>query len=154
MPAHSYGLVPYRRVSGGFEVLIGHLGGPLWARKDERAWSFPKGLPEGDEDPIDTARREFAEELGIAAPTDGLVALGDVKQSGGKIVTAWAVETDVDLDAFAPGSFEMEWPPRSGRVQAFPEIDRIAWVTPGDARRLLIAAQTAFVDRLSEQLGP
>ena len=98
-------------------------------------------------------RREFAEELGLQAPTAGFVELGDVTQSGGKIVTAWAVETDVDLDDFAPGTFELEWPPRSGRVQTFPEIDRIAWVGPVDAHRLLVTAQTAFVDRLTAHLA-
>lgn len=147
---HSYALVSYRRTDGGVEVLIGHMGGPFWARKDESAWSFPKGLPEPDDaDGLATARREFTEELGIEAPIDGFIDLGDVKQSGGKTVTAWAVEADIDLSGFNPGTFEMEWPPRSGRVQEFPEIDRIAWVSFEGAARLLVKAQRDFLTRLS-----
>lgn len=150
---HSYGLLPFRRTADSFEVLIGHMGGPFWARKDERAWSIPKGLPESSESPLNTARREFMEEIGVTAPTDGFRDLGEIQQSGGKRVTAWAVEIDIDIDDFSPGTFEMEWPPRSGTLQTFPEVDRIAWVDPDQARRQLVAAQTTFVDRLDELLG-
>lgn len=151
---HSYALVPFHRVDGRLEVLIGHMGGPFWARKDEHAWSFPKGLPEPDDaDGLATARREFAEELGIEAPTEGFTELGDVKQSGGKVVTAWAVETDLDVTRFIPGRFELEWPPKSGRIQEFPEVDRIVWVSLDDATRLLVKAQIAFLDRLPNLPG-
>lgn len=152
MTARSYGLVPFRRSPAGVEVLIGHLGGPFWTRKDVGAWSFPKGLPEGEEQPLQTARREFAEELGVAAPDDGYLELGEVRQSS-KIVTAWAVELDLDPADVEPGTFELEWPPRSGRVQEFPEVDRVAWVDPDVARRLLVTAQRDFVDRLVQQLA-
>ena len=150
MAQHSYALVPFRRVDGRLEVLIGHMGGPFWAHKDEHAWSFPKGLPESDDaDGLATARREFAEELGIVAPTEGFTELGEVKQSGGKVVTAWAVETDLDITRFNPGTFELEWPPKSGRMQEFPEVDRIAWVRVDEAERLLVKAQCDFLLRLS-----
>lgn len=150
MAQHSYALVPFRRIDDRLEVLIGHMGGPFWARKDEGAWSFPKGLPESvDDDGLATARREFAEELGIEAPTEGFTELGDVKQSGGKVVTAWAVETDLDVMRFSPGTFELEWPPKSGRMQEFPEVDRIAWVSLDDATRLLVKAQREFLTRLT-----
>ncbi len=152
MAQHSYGVVPFRRVDGGVELLIGHMGGPFWSRKDEGAWSFPKGLPEGDEEPLATARREMSEELGLPAPEGDYLPLGDVRQSGGKVVTAWAVETDLDPADVVPGTFTMPWPPRSGREQEFPEVDRVAWVDPATARRLLVKAQAAFVDRLLDLL--
>ncbi|GGF35441.1 DNA mismatch repair protein MutT [Marmoricola endophyticus] len=156
MPAHSYGLVPWRRGADGVEVLVGHMGGPFWTRKDEHAWTFPKGLPEPGEEPLATALREYAEELGVPAPDPDvadLVALGEARQSGGKRVTAWAVEVDLDPADVVPGTFEMEWPPRSGRTQSFPEVDRVEWVLPDRARTLLVKGQVGLLDRLLEQLG-
>ncbi len=154
MVAHSYGLVPWRRDGAGLEVLVAHMGGPLWARRDAGAWTFPKGRPEAGEEPLETARREYAEELGLPAPTGGFVSLGEVRQSGGKRVTAWAVEVGVDPGAIAPGEFEMEWPPRSGRRQRFPEIDRVAWLAPERARELLVTGQRGLLDVLLERVGP
>lgn len=149
----SAGIVLYRLPDGPPEVLLGHMGGPFWQRKDDGAWSIPKGEYTDDEQPEDAARREFAEELGFALPPGELRPLGEVKQSGGKVVTAWALAGEVDLDAFKPGTFELEWPPRSGQRQEFPELDRIAWFDLETAAAKLVKAQREFLDRLSEQLG-
>jgi len=143
----SAGLVLHRPGPDGPELLVAHMGGPFWARKDEGAWSFPKGVVEPGEEPLDAARRELAEELGVAAPPGPYVPLGEVRQSG-KVVTAWAVAADLDPADVVPGTFELEWPPRSGRTQSFPEVDRVAWVGPDEAVRLLVKAQRAFVPRL------
>lgn len=148
MSVVSHGLLLWRGTPEGIEVLLAHLGGPFWARKDVGAWTIPKGLPEGDEEPLATARREFTEELGLPAPTDGFVDLGEVVQSGGKTVRAWAVEHAVDPESIRPGTFEMAWPPRSGRVQSFPEIDRVRWMSPDRARAVIVAAQAQLLDRL------
>ncbi|WP_416972929.1 NUDIX domain-containing protein [Streptomyces sp. 4F14] len=145
----SAGLLLFRRRDGRTEVLIGHMGGPLFARKDAGAWTVPKGEYGPDEAAWDAARREFREELGVAAPEGEAVALGEVTQAGGKLVTVWAVEAEIDLTAFAPGTFRMEWPPRSGRIQEFPELDRVAWYGLDEARGLLVPAQAAFLDRLA-----
>ncbi|MBV9821172.1 MAG: NUDIX domain-containing protein [Actinobacteria bacterium] len=147
----SAGLLLFRR-QPQLEVLIGHLGGPLWSRRDSAAWSIPKGEYGPDESPLDAARREFTEELGLPVPEAQLIELGTVKQSGGKQVTAWAAEAEVDLDAVVLGTFELEWPPRSGRVQSFPELDRVEWCTPELATERLIASQRQFLDRLAEHL--
>lgn len=147
MTVRSHGLLPWRDADG-LEVLLAHMGGPFWARKDVGAWTIVKGLPDGDESPLDTARREFAEELGLPAPGAGFVDLGEVTQSGGKVVHAWGVQTDVDPAAIVPGTFEMQWPPRSGRMQTFPEIDRVRWMSPDEARTLIVTAQIALLDRL------
>lgn len=150
----SAGLLVHRRApDGAREVLIAHMGGPFWAKKDAGAWSIPKGELDPGEDALAAARREFAEELGLPAPDGPVAPLGEVRQRSGKTVEAWAVEGDVDPGAVVPGTFEMEWPPRSGRQQAFPEVDRVAWVSPDRARELLVAAQRTFVDRLEELLG-
>ncbi|EWM17604.1 NUDIX domain-containing protein [Kutzneria sp. 744] len=143
----SAGILVFRKVDGRTEVLIGHMGGPFWARKDDGAWSVPKGLIEDGEDPLAAARREFREELGLPAPDGELLPLGDVKQSG-KTVTLWAVEGDLDPDAVVPGTFDLEWPPRSGKTRQFPEVDRVAWFTVDDARVKLVKGQRAFLDRL------
>jgi predicted NUDIX family NTP pyrophosphohydrolase len=124
------------------------MGGPLWSRKDEHAWTIPKGEYAADEDPLAAARREFAEELGSPPPDGPWLALGDVRQSGGKTVTAWAVEGQFDPQTAVSNTFELEWPPRSGRLQSFPEVDRAAWFDVDTARTKLIAAQAAFLDRL------
>lgn len=131
---------------------MGHMGGPLWARRDLGGWTVPKGEHEPDEPPLHAARREFAEELGLALPPIELVALGSVRQSSGKVVTVWAGEYDLDTSAFRPGTFEMEWPRGSGRLRSFPELDRVAWLDPAAARPKLVVAQRAFLDRLAELL--
>jgi predicted NUDIX family NTP pyrophosphohydrolase len=147
--ARSAGLLVWRRRTS-IEVLLAHPGGPLFARRD--IWGIPKGLVEPGEELLATAYREFQEELGIAAPAGPSVELGEVVQKGGKIVTAWAVEGDVDLTAFEPGLFEMVWPPRSGRVQSFPEIDRAEWFSVDAARVRMMPAQLPLLDRLLETL--
>ncbi len=154
MTLHSFGLLPWRTRSDGLEVLLAHMGGPFWARKDARAWTIPKGLPEDDEDPLETALREFTEELGLPAPSTGFVELGEITQRNGKVVRAWAVQHDLDPDAITPGTFTMHWPPRSGRFQSFPEVDRVRWMRPNEAREMVVAAQSAFVDRLVEAIDP
>src|SRR3954453_18605266 len=122
----SAGLLVFRAgVSGGVEVLLGHMGGPFWARKDSGAWSVPKGEHGPEEESVAAARREFEEELGHPPPEGRWTPLGDVRQSGGKVVTVWAVEGDFDPDRLVPGTFAMEWPRSSGRLQEFPEIDRV-----------------------------
>ncbi|WP_030606653.1 NUDIX domain-containing protein [Streptomyces sclerotialus] len=144
----SAGLLLYRRGDTGVEVLLAHMGGPLWARRTAGAWTVPKGEYVPPEEPLAAARREFEEELGLPPPEGPYVPLGEVRQSGGKTVTAWAAEADLDPGAIVPGTFETEWPRGSGTVRSFPEIDRVAWYGPDRARELLIAAQRAFVDRL------
>ncbi|MGY0056412.1 NUDIX domain-containing protein [Streptomyces sp. LZ34] len=134
------------------QVLLGHMGGPFWARKDERAWSIPKGEYEPDEDPEAAARREFQEELGLPPPPGGLLPLGSVRQTGGKVVTVWALAGDLDPRRVTPGTFEMEWPRGSGRLQAFPEIDRVAWLDLRQARQKIVAKQEIFLDRLVERI--
>jgi predicted NUDIX family NTP pyrophosphohydrolase len=141
--------VVFRRSDGVAEVLLGHMGGPFWARKDDGGWSVPKGEYLPDEEPEAAARREFQEELGMPAPAGDLLELGEVKQSGGKVVTAWAVEGDVDPSLVVPGTFEMEWPKGSGRMQEFPELDRVAWFDLAQARAKILVGQRPFLDRLA-----
>lgn len=150
----SAGILLYRQGDGRLEVLLGHMGGPLWARRDDAAWSVPKGEYEQDETPEAAARREFEEELGLPVPDGELVPLGEVVQSSGKVVTTWALAGDLDPSAVVPGTFEMEWPKGSGRIQEFPEIDRVAWFTLDEARDKLVKAQRAFLDRLAEAVEP
>ena len=154
MPRTSAGLLLHRRgPDGGIEVLIGHMGGPFWARRDAGAWSIPKGEHGPDEEPRDVALREFAEELGAPAPVTDLVPLGEVRQSGGKRLTVWAAEGDFDAAGAVSNTFSLEWPPRSGRVQEFPEIDRAAWTTLDEARVKLVQGQVPLLDRLLGLLG-
>ena len=153
----SAGILLFRRVGTGVEVLVVHPGGPLWARRDAGAWTIPKGEIERGETPLAAARRELAEELGPAAPaltTQGAppIVLGTARQRGGKLVHAWAVEAEFDPALLASATFTMQWPPRSGRIAEFPEVDRATWCSPDVARGLLIAAQAPFVDRLLAQL--
>ena len=137
----------YRQVEGRLQVLLAHPGGPFWARKDQGAWLIPKGEYGADEDALTAAKREFFEELGIALQGE-CRPLGEVKQKSGKIVTAFALAGDLDVGAVVPGTFEMEWPPKSGRRQSFPEVDRAAWFGAEEARRKIVPAQAAFIDRL------
>jgi predicted NUDIX family NTP pyrophosphohydrolase len=149
----SAGILLFRRVDGDVQVLLGHMGGPLWARRDAGGWTIPKGEYQPDEEPLDAARREFAEELGLPAPAADLVELGSIKQAGGKIVTAWAGEGDVDPAEIVPGTFDLEWPKGSGQIQQFPELDRVAWFGVDEAAQKLVAAQREFLDRLAERLS-
>lgn len=147
----SAGLVVFRRADAGAEVLLGHMGGPFWARRESGAWSIPKGEIDPGEDPLTAARREFEEELGLPPPPGPAVPLGEVRQSGGKVVTAWAVEGDLDPDAITPGTFELEWPPRSGRMRTFPEVDRVAWFDLETAGARIIRGQRDLLDRLRDR---
>jgi predicted NUDIX family NTP pyrophosphohydrolase len=149
----SAGLLLYRVVDGGVEVLIGHIGGPLWARRDAGAWSIPKGIPEPGEDLRVAAAREFAEEVGSPAPAGEWLELGDAQQSTGKIVTAFAVRGELDPAAAVSNTFELEWPRGSGRIQSFPEIDRVAWFDVPTARTKVVAGQVPLLDRLLGLLG-
>ncbi|MDC0772352.1 NUDIX domain-containing protein [Streptomyces sp. HD] len=146
----SAGLLLFRRTDHGLEVLLGHMGGPFFAKRDAGAWTVPKGEYEPDEPAWDAARREFREELGLPPPDGAAVPLGEIRQTGGKIVTAWAIEADLDPAAVVPGTFRMEWPPRSGRTQEFPELDRVEWLAVERAREVVVKAQAAFLDRLAE----
>ncbi|MBL3664679.1 NUDIX domain-containing protein [Streptomyces sp. M2CJ-2] len=148
--ARSAGLLVFRHTGHGLEVLLGHMGGPFFARREAGAWTVPKGEYDPGEPAWDAARREFQEELGLPPPDGEAVPLGEVRQSGGKTVTVWAVEADLDPAAAVPGTFEREWPPRSGRIQEFPELDRVEWFALDRARELVVTAQTAFLDRLAE----
>ena len=153
MPRTSAGLLLYRRhPERGVEVLVGHMGGPFWARKDAGAWSIPKGEHGADEEPRDVALREFAEEMGTPAPVTDLVPLGEVRQSGGKRLAAWAAEGDFDAATAVSNTFTLEWPPRSGRLQEFPEIDRAAWMPLDEAREKLVRGQVPLLDRLLDLL--
>jgi predicted NUDIX family NTP pyrophosphohydrolase len=153
MPERSAGILLYRRGGDGLEVLLVHPGGPFFARRDDGAWSIPKGLYEDGEEPLAAARREFAEELGSPCPDGEALELGEIRQKNGKRVTAWAVEGDLDAGAITSNTFEIEWPPRSGRRQEFPEVDRAAWFGLAAARTKILAAQAAFLDRLATE-GP
>ncbi|WP_406462519.1 NUDIX domain-containing protein [Streptomyces sp. NBC_01622] len=146
----SAGLLLFRHTDHGLEVLLGHMGGPFFARRDAGAWSVPKGEYEPDETAWDAARREFQEELGLAPPEGEAIGLGEVRQTNGKVVTAWAIEADLDPATVVPGTFRMEWPPRSGQVQEFPELDRVEWMDLERARAAIVKAQATFLDRLAE----
>jgi predicted NUDIX family NTP pyrophosphohydrolase len=152
LSAQSAGLVVYRKRDGKLEVLLVHPGGPFWQKRDDGAWSIPKGELTESEAGVDVARREFQEELGLPAPDVELTTLGDVRQAGGKIVHAWAAPGDLDVTRLTSNTFEIEWPPRSRKMQRFPEVDRAAWFDLDAARRKLLPAQRLFIDRLEEQL--
>jgi predicted NUDIX family NTP pyrophosphohydrolase len=152
MPRTSAGLLLYRRTASGIEVFLVHPGGPFWAKKDAGAWSIPKGEYLPGEDPLAAARREFAEETGIVLDGEA-VDLGSVKQAGGKIVRAWAIEGDFDAGAIRSNTFALEWPPRSGRQQEFPEVDRAAWFDLETAQEKILKGQLDFIRRLGEILS-
>jgi predicted NUDIX family NTP pyrophosphohydrolase len=156
MGARSAGLLLYRMsADGAVEALIAHPGGPFWVRKDDGAWSVPKGEYEEGEDALGAAFREFAEEVGLAppAPADAAVLLGEVRQSGGKRVSVWALEGDLDLRGAVSNTFEMEWPRGSGRVREFPEVDRVEWMSLDRARVKLLKSQSPFLDALMALLA-
>lgn len=152
MPKLSAGLLLYRITDGGVEVLIGHPGGPFWARKDEGAWSIPKGEYVDGEDPWTVAQREFEEELGKTPPDGPRIDFAPLKQPSGKIITAFAVRGDLDLDGTVSNTFELEWPKGSGRVREFPEIDRVGWFSVVEANVKLLKGQRPLLDRLMAAL--
>jgi predicted NUDIX family NTP pyrophosphohydrolase len=153
MPRRSAGILLYRRRGNALELLLVHPGGPLWARRDAGAWSIPKGEYGDGEDPEAVALRELEEETGHRLEGTELLALGEVRQRGGKLVAAWAAPGDLDPAAITSNTFTLEWPPRSGARREFPEVDRAGWFDPATAREKLLAAQAPLVDRLLAALG-
>lgn len=147
----SAGLLLFRRVNRDLEIFLVHPGGPFWAKKDEGAWSLPKGEYSEGENPLLAAKREFQEETSLSVDGD-FIPLGELRQPGGKIVSAWALENDVDPGLLKSNTFSMEWPPKSGKIREFPEVDRAGWFTVSEARAKLLKGQVSFIDRLSEKL--
>jgi predicted NUDIX family NTP pyrophosphohydrolase len=146
----SAGLLLFRKKRDGVEFFLVHPGGPFWAKKDSGAWSIPKGEYEPGADPLAAAFREFEEEIGVPPPVKGEpLALGEVRQAGGKVVTAWAFEGDVDEATIRSNTFSMEWPKGSGRMREFPEIDRAGWFGIAEAREKILKGQAAFLDKLA-----
>jgi len=152
MKKQSAGLLVYRKQGNNVEVLIAHMGSPWWAKKDLGAWSIPKGEYTEGEDAMKTAKREFEEELGKKSPGGKWQELGTVEQSNNKTVIAWAVEGDLDATSIKSNTFEIEWPPRSSRMQEFPEIDKADWFNLEEAAKKLVPAQVLFLERLAKQL--
>src|SRR6516162_7687707 len=152
MPKRSAGILMFRRRGGEIQVLLMHPGGPFWARKDVGAWSIPKGEYAPGEDPLAVAQREFEEETGMRVEGD-FMPLGELVSPGRKIVTAFALEGDCDPAALRSNTFELEWPPRSGHRQSFPEVDRAQWFSPEEARQKILAGQSEFIARLIAGLG-
>lgn len=148
----SAGLLLFRISNGRLDVMLVHMGGPFWQRRDAGAWSIPKGEYLQSEDPLDAARREFTEETGFPVPPGEPIALGEVRQSGGKIVQAWAVEADIDVSEIASNTFELEWPRGSGKVQSFPEIDRAGWFDLESAREKLVSGQVPLLAELASRV--
>ncbi len=155
MGVTSAGLLLFRISPGGVvEVLIAHPGGPFWARKDDAAWSIPKGEYLEGEDPLVAAYREFQEEVGLTPPEGRADFLGERRQPGGKRVSVWALRGDLDITNSSSNTFALEWPKGSGRIQEFPEVDRVEWVAIPDARRKLVKGQLPFLDALHESIAP
>ena len=153
MPKQAAGILLYRRAPGGLEVLLAHPGGPLWARKDLASWTLPKGQFTDGELPLDAAKREFEEEMG-SPPTGDFQSLGTLKQPSGKVIHAWAAESDFDITTVASNLFSMEWPPRSGKMGEFPEVDRAGWFLVEEARLKILKGQAPFLDRLLALVNP
>jgi predicted NUDIX family NTP pyrophosphohydrolase len=149
----SAGILLFRRSGGRIEVLLAHPGGPFFARRDEGHWTIPKGEVDPDEELLAVARREFEEETGSPPPDGEAVDLGNIVQKGGKVVHAWAFQGDLDVNRATSNTFELVWPPGSGRHQTFPEVDRVAWFEPAEARRRVKATQIPFIDRLEAALA-
>jgi predicted NUDIX family NTP pyrophosphohydrolase len=152
MARTSAGLLLFRKRTAGMEVFLVHPGGPFWRGKDLGAWSIPKGEIDAGEDPLAAARRELTEETGVAVEGD-FIALAPVRQKGGKIVVAWAIEADCDASAITSISFSMEWPPKSGKLHDFPEVDKAAWFALPEARKRINSAQAAFLDELEKRIA-
>jgi len=152
MKAQSAGLLLYRFKGESIEVLLAHMGGPYHASKDKGHWSIPKGLYEDNENPLETARREFEEEIGLPAPEGDYMKLGSIEQKNNKDVTAWAVEADIDATNTKSNTFKVEWPPKSGKIQEFPEIDKAEWFNLTIACEKLIPSQVEFLKRLASEL--
>jgi len=152
MKKHSAGLLMYRRQGGTLEVLLAHPGGPFWAKKDPGVWSLPKGEYDESEAPLAAAQREFLEETGFTS-AEPFIPLGELKQPSGKVVSAWAFKGDCDPAAMVSNLFEMEWPPKSGKLQSFPEVDRVAWFGTAEAKRRIQPGQRGFVDTLEQRLA-
>jgi predicted NUDIX family NTP pyrophosphohydrolase len=152
MPKHSAGILLYRKVASVYEVLLVHPGGPFWAKKDLGAWSIPKGEFEPDEEPLAAAKREFEEEVGAAPPAGDYISFGEFKQTSGKIVYAFALEADFNLEHFKSNMFQLEWPPKSGNTQEFPEVDRAAWLSLDDAKQKLVSGQALLLEALQTKL--
>jgi predicted NUDIX family NTP pyrophosphohydrolase len=152
MPKRAAGILLYRLTSSQAEVLLAHPGGPLWAKKDHGAWSVPKGEYDDEEIPIHAAKREFQEETGLELNIDDAIELKPIRQKGGKIVVAFAIKGDLDITKVKSNTFSMEWPPRSGRKQNFPEIDRVEWFTLDEAREKIKQGQVALLDELELRL--
>jgi predicted NUDIX family NTP pyrophosphohydrolase len=151
MGKRSAGLLPFRLVNGNLEVFLVHMGGPYWAKKDLGTWSIPKGEYESGEDPFEAAKREFLEETGFDAVGE-FIRLKDLKQPSGKVVSAWAFEGDYDAMAVTSNTFSMEWPPRSGKIQEFPEVDRAAWFRADLAKEKILKGQRPFIEELQSLL--
>jgi len=152
MSKQSAGLLLFRKVSADIEILLVHPGGPYWATKDEGAWSIPKGEFDQNEDPLDAAKREFMEETGFA-PSGEFIPLEAVRQTNSKTIHAWAIEGDFDPATLQSNTFSLEWPPKSGRQEQFPEVDHAAWFSMGAAKRKILKGQTPFLKQLQEMLG-
>lgn len=152
MAEHSGGILAYKYIDGKLEVMLAHPGGPFWAKKDEAAWSIPKGQQEGDESILDTAKREFEEETSCKIEAE-LLPLGTIKQSSNKQITIFAVEMEIDVDKVKSNLFEMEWPPKSGNIQSFPENDKAQWFTVEEAKKKIFKGQRGFLDKLIEVLN-
>ena len=151
-PKRSAGILAFRLVEGALELLLIHPGGPFWAKKDAGTWSIPKGLYAEDEGALVAAKREFEEETGLQ-PVGDFIELGAFRQPSGKTISPWAIENDFDISAFKSNTFSVEWPPRSGRMQAFPEVDRAQWFGVAEARRKITKGQVPIVDALERRLN-
>ncbi|MGH7158247.1 MAG: NUDIX domain-containing protein [Candidatus Saccharimonadales bacterium] len=153
MAKQSAGILAYRKGEEGYEVLLAHPGGPFWAKKDDGCWSIPKGEFDESEQALPAAKREFTEETGMPAPEGDYQPLGQAKQASGKVVHAFALESDINLEEFKSNMFEMEWPPRSGQKQEFPENDKAAWFSLSAARQKLVRGQVPLLEALAANLG-
>jgi predicted NUDIX family NTP pyrophosphohydrolase len=152
MKKHSAGLIVYRLKNGQPEVLLAHMGAPWWAKKDVGAWTVPKGEVEEGEEPLQTAKREFTEELGIQTPEGEFTELGTIEQNNNKNVQAWAIEADPDISAINSNTFKAEWPPRSGKIHDFPEVDRVGWFRLTEAAQKSVSGQSGLFERLANIL--